>query len=273
MKLFGIPVRVDPSFLMLAVFLGLDRMNNVTLLLSWAAVVFVSVLLHEFGHALVGRAFGLSPSIMLYGMGGLTSWTEGRALAPIRRIAISLAGPFAGFLLGGIVYAVRLSSPPPAGSFLETLVWDLLWVNIGWGVLNLLPILPLDGGNVMKSTIDLVTKGRGETISRVVSLLLAAAIAILALRSAQLWGGLLGLMFAYQNGSALYQNWQAKSDPRTAYTMARVMARSGRLDEALAWLERAVGAGFRDLYALQNDPEFAPLHASPEFQQILRQIG
>src|SRR5262245_61996593 len=105
MKVFGIPLSVDASFFMIVGVLGANRLARPALLVQWIVVVFVSVAIHEFGHALVGRAFGLSPQILIYGMGGLTSWSEPRPVTPTRRIAISLAGPMAGFAFWGLCYA------------------------------------------------------------------------------------------------------------------------------------------------------------------------
>jgi stage IV sporulation protein FB len=276
MKVFGIPLRVDPSFLMISVVLAFGRLDEPAALASWVVVVFVSVLLHELGHAFAGRSFGMTPAIALYGMGGLTYWTEGKPIGPLRSIAVSLAGPFAGFAFGGIVLAVSEAAfggtPRPEHGFAGQLVWDLLWVNIGWGVLNLLPILPLDGGNVLKGVVDLITRGRGDVPARVISLVLAILLGLICLRYGQLWGGILAMFFAYDNGSELYKAWQTRSDPKTAYNMARLLARNGRLDEAVVWLRRAVAAGFRDAHIIANDPDFAPLRPLPEFQELLEEL-
>ncbi len=78
-RILGFPVHVQPFFLLVAALLGGMR-NDLTLILIWVAVVFVSVLAHELGHALVARAYGQQPSILLYSMGGLTSFQ------PLRRL-------------------------------------------------------------------------------------------------------------------------------------------------------------------------------------------
>jgi hypothetical protein len=73
MKIFGIPVKVDPFFLLVVGFLGYGRIEQPVFLVEWIVVVLFSILIHELGHAFTVRAFGLSPKIELYGMGGLTS--------------------------------------------------------------------------------------------------------------------------------------------------------------------------------------------------------
>ena len=99
MKIFGIPVKIDPSFLFVCALLAYSRLSHPAFLVEWLIVIFVSILIHELGHALMVRSFGLSPQIMLYSMGGLTSWREEKSISHAKHIAISLAGPFAGFYL------------------------------------------------------------------------------------------------------------------------------------------------------------------------------
>jgi Zn-dependent protease len=206
MKIFGIPVKVDPFFLLLVGFLGASRLSQPVLLVEWLVVVFVSILIHELGHALVVRSFGLSPQIQLYGMGGLTSWTEDRDVSPVRHIVISLAGPCAGFLFGGAVYAAGAVLPDLFTSGFGRVVYiDLLWVNFGWGIFNLLPVMPLDGGNALYSFEQLVSKKTAGTIARVISFLVAASLALLALSVRWLWVALLMAWFAWDNGVALFQ--------------------------------------------------------------------
>ncbi len=206
MKIFGIPVKVDPFFLLLVAFLGSSRLSQPVLLVEWLVVVFVSILIHELGHALTVRSFGLSPQIQLYGMGGLTSWTEDRDVSPLRHIVISLAGPCAGFLFGGAVYAAEQSLPDLfASDFGRVVYLDLLWVNFGWGIFNLLPVMPLDGGNALYSFEQLVSKKTAGTIARVISFLVAASLGLLALSVRWYWVVFLMAWFAWDNGIALFQ--------------------------------------------------------------------
>lgn len=168
----GIPVRVHPLFWLMALFLGLTTANMIHLL-GWVLVVFVSILFHELGHAWALRFYGRSSRIVLHLLGGATIpetswWGSGWAgLTLNQQILVFLVGPGAGFLLavlallagmamGGYLLSVRLFHmiPFPVLSLPNTslgnsIVQDLLWVNLGWGVINLLPIYPLDGGQVV----------------------------------------------------------------------------------------------------------------------------
>lgn len=155
-RLAGIPVTLHASFLLVIGLLGLG-LGGLDRLAVWAGVATLAVLLHELGHGLVGRLAGLSPRIDLAGFGGVTSW-PGSARGELGRgwsLAISLAGPGLGFVGGAA--ALALGAPCctiPAGADLPGFaagVW--LFASFGWGILNLLPILPLDGGQALREVL------------------------------------------------------------------------------------------------------------------------
>ncbi|HKV41995.1 MAG TPA: site-2 protease family protein [Blastocatellia bacterium] len=208
-KVFGIPVRIDFTFWIMIVILGDVKLSQPDLLAEWVGVVLVSVLVHELGHALIARRFGREPRIQLYGMGGLTSWDADRDFSHFRSILISLSGPGAGFLLASVTWAISLAVPQARSTLLgQHIFHDLMWVNFAWGVFNLFPILPLDGGNVMGSIEEWMTKKPHRTISHIISMVLAAAIAIVTLAargSLDWWIAMLGGLFALTNLMALVQ--------------------------------------------------------------------
>jgi Zn-dependent protease len=220
MKIFGIPVKIDPSFLLICALLAFSRLSQPIFLIEWVIVIFVSILVHEMGHALAVRSFGLSPQITLYSMGGLTSWREEKAISPQRHILISLAGPFAGFIFGGMVYLSQyVFQDLYADRLGAQTYYDLLFVNLGWGIFNLLPILPLDGGNVAYSIEQMATKRHTGVITRVVSLLVAGGVGLWALSIGSLWVVFLMALFAMSNGSALFQLFQFNRDGRVQPTL------------------------------------------------------
>ena len=236
MKVLGIPTKIEPSFWVLSLFLASSRISSPPLLFEWAVIVFISVMFHELGHALVGRRFGLSPQIKLYSMGGLTSWSEPKEISPLKRLAISLAGPAAGFLLGGICY---IAGPPllnSGRSELFTVAYhDLIWINIGWGFFNLLPMLPLDGGNVVLTLESWLTKKHDQIFSRAISLLTSLSIIYLAFMRRSSWVAILGIWFAYSNASYLLQRLKRSRDQKlqSKLTEAREEIDAGNLDAAL----------------------------------------
>jgi Zn-dependent protease len=158
-RLAGIPVLVQPLY---ALILGASAFlyRNVTMALLWVAVVTVSILWHELGHALAQRRFGYPPWIELVAMGGLTHWPAGADPSARQALVVSAAGPGAGLLLGAAAWGLsRATGPLPfvAGMALQLTIW----VNVVWSLFNLLPILPLDGSRVLDHISRLVT-GRRE---------------------------------------------------------------------------------------------------------------
>jgi Zn-dependent protease len=209
-RLGKIPVTIQPSFLLVAVLFGLAS-NDVREVVAWVAIVFVSVMLHELGHAAMGAAFGLAPRIELHAMGGTTSWSSPEAVSVTRRVLISLAGPGAGFLLAAVVYfglgervfpPPQIGAPTPVGTFVYQ---NLLFVNLYWGLANLAPMLPLDGGNVMAQLLNAATRGRGERPARIVSIVVAALAvpAALLLWQGNWWAALIAASFVGVNVQGL----------------------------------------------------------------------
>ena len=186
--LFGIPVRVHPAFWIVGLLLGYQK-GDLRLTFIWLVVLFVSILVHEMGHALTARKFGWPPNILLYHFGGLAMFQPTFGWSRKRSILISLAGPGAGFLLYGLTLGVEeyLSSAARDGqewaarllinevsingtsinevglseidlsevnrqdisvrySGVKFAITQLKWINLWWGVFNLLPVFPLDGG-------------------------------------------------------------------------------------------------------------------------------
>jgi Zn-dependent protease len=236
-KVLGIPTKIDPSFWLLSFFIAATRGFNLPLIMEWVAVVFISILFHELGHALIGRRFGLSPQITLYSMGGLTSWSEGKEISPAKDLAISLAGPAAGFLFGGICFVAgpALLRAVPS-ELLTAAYYDLIWVNIGWGIFNLLPILPLDGGHVLATLEGWLTRKRDRIISHVISLLACFALIYLAFTLHFSWVAILGIWFAYSNAAFLLNRLKASRDNKLESKLeeARTAITAGNLDAALA---------------------------------------
>jgi len=210
-RLFDTPVRVQPWFLLIAVFLGYSQVDGdpewIPKMAVWVAVMFVGVLAHEYGHAVAGRLFGLKPRIELHGMGGLTSWENGRMLSPGRSMVVSAAGPAVGIVVGVVTLvgaAVVHVEDHSVGGFA---VQSVIWVNLGWGVLNLVPMMPLDGGNLMASFFELFASGKGRIFARWLSLAFAAALVAFAVFYQQLY---LAILCGYLG----YINWRGLSVER-----------------------------------------------------------
>ncbi len=193
--------------------------------LIWVAVVFVSILVHELGHAVLQRYYGGHPRITLYGLGGLAVCDDCDR-SPRSQILISLAGPVAGFLLAALVVAILAATGHFRGfrldlmpidwvpfdveywrtngkpSLRDAAIGDLLWVNIFWGLVNLLPIYPLDGGRVARELLTLGHPRRGIVQSLWLSIFVAAAVAALGVIVLQ------SIFMAIFFGYLAYANYQ-----------------------------------------------------------------
>jgi stage IV sporulation protein FB len=203
--LFGQVVRIRPSFWLLNLFLALSGGTlDIVSMLLWVVVVTVSVLWHELGHAVVARAFGQNPVIDLHGMGGTTSWTPTRRLRWHERVAISLAGPAVGLVIGvAVLFLVNSGHVPLESRTARISLNYFLWVNIAWGVFNLLPILPLDGGSIMAAILEWRMGPRGMRAARWISVVAGVACLILAFRAGMPWAAVMAALFAYNNYQVL----------------------------------------------------------------------
>lgn len=221
LKLGSIPLRIRGHFFLMTLLLGMSEGDPARLAI-WVAVVLVSVVVHELGHALIGKAFGLQPRIELYGMGGLTFFEGDRAgISTAKSIAISLAGAFAGFAFALVVYLVDRGGLHLSHPLARHVVRQLLLVNVAWGIFNLVPMLPLDGGNILRSVLLAVSKTRGDKIARVLSIGLAAALAIWAIRSGQWWVLYLAVFYVFQNVQALRHAGVLQTDQVLVDAIAR----------------------------------------------------
>jgi Zn-dependent protease len=246
----AIPVRILPSFFLMTVLVNMGLLERAPQkLLVWTMIVLVSVILHELGHAVTCLAFGLQPSIDLHGMGGTTSWSTRRELSTGRRIAISLAGPGAGFLVGATIALVARAMGPtafPPGGMGEFAYQSLIFVNVVWGALNLLPMLPLDGGSAMTHLLNAWTKGRGERPALVVSIGVAAVAAVLSLRFLSFWPALLAVSFMASNWRGLKILSDREHDAPMRTTLEQAYSALDAKDAArVLALAKPVAAGSR----------------------------
>jgi len=119
----------------------------------WTTIVFVSIIVHELGHALAMRHFGdRIVSITLYSFGGFARGSAWHTRT--EDFIISAAGPVFSLLLGVLGWVVGQVLPPSMESWIvRAALADWAWVNFGWTVLNILPILPLDGGRMTEALL------------------------------------------------------------------------------------------------------------------------
>jgi len=200
-RLGPFPVTVQLWFLLTAVLLGgASASSSPAGMAIWVAVVFISVLGHELGHAIFGKALGGDPEITLVAFGGLTYPRLRSTPKPLARIGLALAGPVAGLLLGGVAIALGHLAPPDPGSPVAQMLYYFKVTSIAWAVLNLLPVLPLDGGQMMQAAIEGVRKKPSVAAAGWVSAVFAAAVAVYAfLVRDSIFLAIWFAMFAFQN--------------------------------------------------------------------------
>lgn len=238
-----IPVQVRPAFLVVAVLLSGGRLNEPLPILTWAVVVFVSVLIHELGHAAAFTRFGHSPSIDLYAMGGLTRGTPSIRNTPGQQVVIALAGPFAGFCVGGLtLVAARVIGD--AGPLVQRIVFDMVWVNFGWGAINLLPIWPLDGSQAFAAVLRAFMPERAMTVVMGVSTLVAGVSAAAGFYVGAYWAAVLAGWFGVGSFRQLRRIFARGADARLDRKIDEGHALLGeeRIHEARACADEVLAA-------------------------------
>jgi len=224
--LFGIPIVVEPWFWLTMAFLGgglsaLQRNypGDYLGVILFMMAGFVSVLVHELGHALTGRNRGGGQVwIRLWALGGL-AYQQGGQLNRKNRCFMHLAGPGAGLLLAlvGIASLFIIFPTPEAvlrlryyleytnifhqemlGIFPDNrpiygFLNSLIWVNVWWSLLNMIPILPLDGGQF----IEQIIKSRQKIHQ--IGMITGACCMLLLLYMGSIFGLLIFGFLTYQN--------------------------------------------------------------------------
>ncbi len=206
-RFLDIPVRVHPLFWLGSALLA-GTSEKLTVIVAWVACVFVSILVHEYGHGLTAKAFHSSPSIILWMGGGLCSSQVDRQ-TPMQRLAVVLWGPGAGFVLCGVVmlvfsalygldasehlgvvlhslglpaddFAMSFEHYDRMGTYGRLIYSFLVQINLFWGLVNLLPIWPLDGGHVCEILFSLHNPYQAKRRTHTIGLVTAGSLAVLS---------------------------------------------------------------------------------------------
>ncbi len=162
LRIGSIPVHVEWPFFLIAALLGGSLIqswpgNRLVFLVIWVGIVFVSILVHELGHAIAYRLNAQHPRITITAFWGLT---EGqRALPRWRSVVVSLSGVIAAVVVLAIPARLLYEGNVlfPAFSKWNIVVYEIWYINLWWSVANLLPLLPLDGGQVVQTVWNIRT--------------------------------------------------------------------------------------------------------------------
>ena len=168
-----IPIKIAPFYWvssLLIAYINTQGSPNFWLgMLAWMVVIFVSILVHELGHALVAKSFGQNPSIRLVAFGGLTI-PGPKKIKKWQEFLVILCGPLFGFALFLIAWWVKSLQLFTEPGFMPYMISIFVWVNLFWTLVNLIPIIPLDGGQLMRVVFQGISRKHGEKIALVISM-------------------------------------------------------------------------------------------------------
>ncbi len=195
-RLFGVPVRLHFTFILLVVFLTVSVLGNAQSNAAYVIFLFgglLSVLLHEMGHAVVAAQFGVrTTEIVMFPIGGLSRME--RPLRPTAEICVSLAGPLVNLLLATGIFFYMVSNheatPIRLADFLKphtaSVMALLLYGNVLLAVFNLLPAFPMDGGRVLRALLSYIRpEDEATRIAAWMGRMLAIAMGLYGLVAAQ----------------------------------------------------------------------------------------
>ena len=155
---------------------GLHAANSTDILLVLVFVFagFLSIMIHELGHALTIRKYGLPAAITLQAFGGYASFPAGK-LDRKQSFVVTAAGPVLQFVFGVLLIVLAPSISIPEGSLFLPFLRDLIWVSIAWSILNCLPVYPMDGGQMMAAILGPKKQHNVHLISSIVAVIIGVA--------------------------------------------------------------------------------------------------
>lgn len=181
-RLLGFPVHVRAGFVMFMVLIVLLYGGEFGLWL--AGSLFVFTLIHELGHAVAARRTGADAEISLNFMAGYASYVPTRPTSRWERAGISFAGPAVQIVVSLAVLFAMGVDPTDRTSIDESAAsWAIWWAGPMIGLLNLIPVLPLDGGNIVQTLLDRIVGDRSHRWMLYFSLAVTGAFGVLCLFS------------------------------------------------------------------------------------------
>jgi stage IV sporulation protein FB len=237
-----IPITIFPAFWIFSALIGFVLSGGDFMqMFVWIGIIFVSVLFHEFGHALTALAFGQTPRIDLVAMGGLT-YHDGEKLAFWKQFVITLNGPIFGFVLAVAAFFLVQVIAVKDGYF-GRLLANIYGVNMIWTIVNLLPILPLDGGQLMRIILEKIFHIKGVRYTLIVSSLIAVAISLFLFISQNFLPAAIFFLFAFENFDSFRRTSGLREIDRSdklkkELSEAETKLRQGNKQEALHAFER-----------------------------------
>lgn len=195
-----IPILIHPFFWIFAALIGWIMGGSVMGMFIWVGIIFVSVVIHEFGHALTAVIFKQKARIQLIAMGGVTMF-DGPKLKFWQQFLITFNGPLFGFFL--FLFSTSLLYFPFPPLFLKILKMTQT-ANLFWTVVNLLPVLPLDGGQLMRIFLEANFGIKGFKASLLVGAVFAALLSFYFFMVQAFLIGAFFFLFAFQS----FDSWR-----------------------------------------------------------------
>lgn len=237
-----IPIRIYPFFWFMIAIIGWVSTNTVYGTLIWAVVIFFSVLIHEYGHALTALAFGQQAYIELVGLGGVTN-RQGPKLELWKEFLIVINGPLAGFCLFLVAYMIygHLGKNPTPTVF-NSIIFVTMYANLIWTIMNLLPIHPLDGGRLFSIILESIFGLKGIKFSLIASSIFSLCISVFFFLIQALLAGSIFLLLAFESysawrGSLTISSKDQDDNLQLKLQQAEEDLRSNRYEEAKSRLE------------------------------------
>ncbi|KFE60605.1 TPR end-of-group domain-containing protein [Hyalangium minutum] len=247
-RLGSIPVEVQASHLITSAVLGLSfapagRPGLIGSMgfqvVSWMFIVFVSVLIHELGHAVASKAFGYQPSITLEWMGGHTRPNAPGPIPWSRDVLLTLAGPLFGLGLGIACYVGKRSLGHQSDVLAYLLGVGAL-ANFFWAGLNMAPVLPLDGGRITSVlAMRLFGRERGFLWAQILAVITSVGLVLWSIDNRQMFLAVFFAMFGFQALRAAYDamkgpEQESREQSPQANTLQRAQAAlaKNQLEEA-----------------------------------------
>lgn len=198
-RIFGIPVIFNWIFFAtLALLGGAFRAQGPEAWLDVGLFVLagtVSILVHEFGHAMVGRKLGGgNPVIHLHALGGLCSF-ERSNFSRKQDFMMVAAGPLAGFALALLMFLALMILPDTAPPKIHFLIFTTCLINVVWSIINLLPVLPMDGGRLVQAALG----PQRLRATLIIGIITTAVCIPFAIKSGFILMPILLVWFAWQN--------------------------------------------------------------------------
>lgn len=203
LRFLNIPIYIHPTFWIFLIFFTNFYQDPSIESLICGGVMIMSLLVHEYGHALTAVFFGASPTITLEGFGGRAQYS-GRGITPKQHFLITLNGPLLESSLIAISYYLLKSDVFAGHSYIQYFLYVTMRLNILWCLLNLIPVLPLDGGHLVRYLLERKFGDNGHRISLVIGLACVALVAPYLFYLGFFFFGTLLLIFGFQNSQLLW---------------------------------------------------------------------